>query len=103
MGIGASSSSGGAHAPPMRTAYTVNRDARLRWGGLPAPACDLSSVRRAACHLIDTAVSGHPVRPADPEHDVGQIVRRAGRCRHALTSQLALGPGDVSAPSMDLT
>ena len=53
--------------------------------------------------LIDAAVSGHPVRAADPEHNVGQIVRRAGRCGHALTSRLALGPGDVSAPSVDLT
>ena len=30
-------------------------------------------------------------------------MRRTGRCRHALTSRLALGLGDVSAPSMDLT
>src|SRR6266851_1344380 len=57
MGIGASSSSGGAHAPPMRIAYAVNRDARLRWGGLPAPACDLSSVRRDACHLMGSLMS----------------------------------------------
>jgi hypothetical protein len=28
--------------------------------------------------LIDTAVSGHPVRAADPEHNVGQIVWRTG-------------------------
>jgi hypothetical protein len=53
--------------------------------------------------LIDTAVSGHPVRAADPEHNVGQIVRPAGRYRHALTSGLALGLGDVTAPSINLT
>ena len=37
---------------PMRIAYAVNRDARLSWGGLPAPGRDLSSVRPDACHLI---------------------------------------------------
>jgi hypothetical protein len=52
---------------------------------------------------VGTAVSGHPVRAADPEHGVSQIVRRTRRCSHALTSRLALGLGDVSAPSMDLT
>src|SRR5216683_5194662 len=36
---------------PMRTAYAVHRDARLSWGGLPAPGRDLSSVRPDACHL----------------------------------------------------
>ena len=52
MGIGTSSSSEGAHTPPMRIAYAVNPDARLSWGGLPAPGRDLSSVRPDACHLM---------------------------------------------------
>ena len=52
--------------------------------------------------LIDTAVRGHPVRAADPEYNVGHIVRRAGRCRHALTSRLALCPGGERAEH-DLT
>ena len=38
----------------MRNAYAVNRDARLSWGGLPAPGRDLSSARPDACHLICT-------------------------------------------------
>ena len=37
---------------PMRIAYAVNPDARLSWGGLPAPGRDLSSVRPDACHLM---------------------------------------------------
>src|SRR5208283_5053301 len=37
---------------PMRIAYAVNLDARLSWGGLPAPGRGLSSVRPDACHLI---------------------------------------------------
>ena len=40
-----------AHAP-TRIAYASHRDARLSWGGLPAPGRDLSSVRPDACHLI---------------------------------------------------
>jgi hypothetical protein len=28
---------------PMRIAYAINPDARLSWGGLPAPGRDLSS------------------------------------------------------------
>jgi hypothetical protein len=36
----------------MRIAYAVNPDARLSWGGLPAPDRDLSSVRPDACHVI---------------------------------------------------
>jgi hypothetical protein len=39
------------HAP-ARIAYAVHRDARLSWGGLPAPGRGLSSVRPDACHLI---------------------------------------------------
>ena len=41
----------GAH-PSMRIAYAVNPDARLSWGGLPAPGRGLSSVRPDACHLM---------------------------------------------------
>src|SRR6516165_3065012 len=52
MGIGTSSSSGGRTHAPMRIAYAVNPDARLSWGGLPAPGRDLSSARPDACHLI---------------------------------------------------
>jgi hypothetical protein len=40
----------------MRIAYAVYRDARLSWGGLPAPGRGLSSVRPDACHLILRAV-----------------------------------------------
>src|ERR1700677_2537728 len=52
---------------------------------------------------VDTAVSGHAVRAADPEHDVGQMAWRTGRCGHAMTSRLALGPGAVTSPSTALT
>ena len=44
--------------------------------------------------LIDTAVSGHPVRAANPEHNVGQIVRHLrhgpnlARIRRDLTVHL---------------
>src|SRR5690348_11009334 len=51
MGIGTSSSSEG-HTPLMRIAYASHPDARLSWGGLPAPGRGLSSVRPDACHLI---------------------------------------------------
>src|SRR6516164_1918597 len=40
----------------MPIAYAVNPDARLSWGGLPAPGRDLSSARPDACHLIETEV-----------------------------------------------
>ena len=42
----------------MRIAYAVNPDARLSWGGLPAPGRDLSSVRPDACHLIGGPLGG---------------------------------------------
>ncbi len=41
----------------MRIAYAVHPDARLSWGGLPAPpAAAWSSVRPDACHLIGSGL-----------------------------------------------
>jgi len=41
-----------------RICLRVNRDARLSWGGLPAPGRGLSSVRPDACHLIVLCMHG---------------------------------------------
>ena len=55
----------------MRIAYAVNPDARLSWGGLPAPGRDLSSVRPDACHLMVNLL-------IDPDRDTisgeGQVI-----------------------------
>jgi hypothetical protein len=42
---------------------------------------------------VDTAVSGHPVGAADPQHSVGQIVRGAGRCLHVKPGDAVLRRG----------
>src|SRR5271166_2087932 len=65
---------------PMRIAYAVNLDARLSWGGLPAPGRGLSSVRPDACHLMPEPVDGGPAAvragpdPGPAEEDLERLL-----------------------------
>src|SRR5438034_2257017 len=86
MGIGTSSSSGGGAHAPQRIAYAVHPDARLSWGGLPAPAATFSSARPDACHLIEESVPGVTV----------WIVASRGPGRRWLSYPLPAGHGLAS-------
>ena len=93
MGIGTSSSSEG-HAPLTRIAYAVHRDARLSWGGLPAPGRGLSSVRPDACHLIWMAAGSSSGGPASVQ--IGTIcVARLGPVAGPLGRRRGGGVGPV--------
>ena len=72
----------GAH-PSMRIAYAVHPDARLSWGGLPAPGRDLSSVRPDACHLI---LLTHVIIKGMTYRDLCEMDREF--CEHGLADRL---------------
>ena len=61
---------------PMRIAYAVHRDARLNWGGLPAPGRELSPVRPDVCRLKAQVRTGGRVLGPHRQFRVSITVRR---------------------------